>query len=348
MQWPRLLAYISGRVDKELLVRNEYLAAENRILRAKIKGRLQLSEGEKRTLAEIAHRLGRKAWAEVAVAAKPDTILRWFPKLVARKFDGSAWRQSVGRPRVEKTIEDLIVRMAQENPWWGYGRMVGALANLGHSVSDQTVGNVLKRNGIAPASQRKHTTRWRDFIRAHMEVLAGTDFFTVEVFTLKGLVTYYVLFFIQLETRRVCPAGITPYPDQEWMEQQARNVTIKDWGFLATSRYLLHDRDGKVKPLKLPPRSPNLNAFAERWVRSVKEEYLSRLIFFGEHSLRRAGVYRPFPPRTESSGQREQASVSRTTRTGPGLPPGDRAMQRTTRRLTAILRGPSSMNTGSD
>ena len=301
MEWPRLLAYITGRVDKELLVRNEYLAAENRILRAKIKGRLQLSDGEKRTLAEIAHRLGRKALAEVAVAAKPDTILRWFRKLVARKFDGSACRQSVGRPRVEKTIEDLIVRMAQENPSWGYDRMVGALANLGHSVSDQTVGNVLKRHGIAPAPQRKHTTRWRDFIRAHMEVLAGTDFFTVEVFTLKGLVTYYVLFFIQLETRRVCLAGITPYPDQQWMEQQARNVTMKDWGFLAHSRYLLHDRDGKfcpvfreviqagkVKPLKLPARSPNLNAFAERWVRSVKEECLSRLIFFGEHSLRRA------------------------------------------------------------
>ena len=134
-----------------------------------------------------------------------------------------------------------------------------------------------------------------------MEVLAGTDLFTVEVFTLKGLVTYYVLFFIQLETRRVCLAGITPYPDQQWMEQQARNVTMKDWGPLAHSRYLLHDRDGKfcpvfreviqagkVKPLKLPARSPNLNAFAERWVRSVGEECLSRLIFFGEQSLRRA------------------------------------------------------------
>ena len=222
MEWPRLLAYITGRVDKELLVRNEYLAAENRILRAKIKGRLQLLDGEKRTLAEIAHRLGRKALAEVAVAAKPDTILRWFRKLVAHKFDGSACRQSVGRPRVEKTIEDLIVRMAQENPSWGYDRMVGALANLGYSVSDQTVGNVLKRQGIAPAPQRKQTTRWRDFIRAHIEVLAGTDFFTVEVFTLKGLVTYYVLFFIQLETRRVCLAGITPYPDQQWMAAGAK------------------------------------------------------------------------------------------------------------------------------
>jgi putative transposase len=169
MQWPRLLAYITGRLDKELQVRNEYLAAENRILRTKIKGRLQLSDGEKRTLSEIAHRLERKALAEVAVAAKPDTILHWFRKLVACKFDGSACRQSVGRPRVEKTIEDLIVRITQENPSSGYDRMVGALANLGHIVSDQTVGNVLKRHGISPAPKRKHTMRWRDFIRAHME-----------------------------------------------------------------------------------------------------------------------------------------------------------------------------------
>src|SRR5215470_12340866 len=171
MQWPRLLAYITGRVDKELLVRNEYLAAENRILRAKIKSRLQLSDGEKRTLAEIAHRLGRKALAEVAVAAKPDTILRWFRKLVARKFDGSACRQYAGRPRVEKTIEDLIVRMAQENPswatiaWWG--------RSLISDIAFPTRRWVMFSSAMhCPASQRKHTTRWRDFIRAQMEVLA--------------------------------------------------------------------------------------------------------------------------------------------------------------------------------
>jgi transposase len=171
MDWPHLLAYITGRVDQELLLRNEYLAAENRILRANIKGRLQLSDGEKSTLAEIARRLGRKALAEVAVVARPDTILRWFRKLVAHKFDGSPFRQTVGRPRVDPAIEDLIVGMARDNPTWGYDRIVGALANLGHKVSDQTVGNVLKRHGMAPAPQRKHTTRWRDFIRAHMDVL---------------------------------------------------------------------------------------------------------------------------------------------------------------------------------
>src|SRR5258705_12687216 len=154
MDWPHLLAYITGRVDQELLLRNEYLAAENRILRAKIKGRLQLSEGEKSTLAEIAHLLGRKALAEVAVVARPDTILRWFCKLVAHKFDGSRFRQTVGRPRVDPVIENLIVRMARENPTWGYDRIVGALANLGHTVSDQTVGNILRRHGLAPAPKR--------------------------------------------------------------------------------------------------------------------------------------------------------------------------------------------------
>jgi hypothetical protein len=253
-------------------------------------------------LADIAHLLGRKALAEVAVAAKPDTILRWFRKLVARTFDGSACRQSVGRPRIEKTIEDLIVQMSQENPSWCYDRMVGALANLGHSVSDQTVGNVLKRHSIAPAPQRKHTTRWRDFIRAHMEVLARTDFFTMEVFTLIGLVTYYVLFFIQLETPRVCLAGITPYPDQQLDGAAGAKRNDEGLGLPGTQslpvarsrRQVLSgvsrgdaSRQGQA-PLKLPARSPNLNAFAERWVRSVKEECLLRLIFFGEHSLRRA------------------------------------------------------------
>jgi len=282
-------------------LRNEYLAAENLVLRAQIKGRLCLSEGEKATLAEIAHRLGRKALAEVAVAAKPETILGWFRKPVARKFDGSRFRHSVGRPRVDEAVETLVIKMAQENPTWGYDRIVGALANVGHHLSDRTVGNILRRHAISPAPQRKQTTRWRDFIRAHMDVLVGTDFFTAEVLTLKGLVTYYVLFFMHLETRRVCVAGMTPHPDQQWMEQQARNVTMKGWGFLAQSRYLLHDRDGKfcpafreviracnVRTLQLPAHSPNLNAYAERWVRSVKQECTSRLIFFGESSLRRA------------------------------------------------------------
>ena len=202
---------------------------------------------------------------------------------------------------MNKEIERLVVQMAKENPGWGYDRIVGAMANLGQRLSDQTVGNILRRHGLSPAPKRKQAISWKDFICSHMEVLVGTDFFTVEVLTLKGLVTYYVLFFIHLESRRVSLAGMTRYPGQEWMEQQARNATMEEWGFLRGCRYLLHDRDtkfcgtfrelmesGSIKTIRLPARSPNLNSFAERWVRSVKEECLSRLILFGESSLRRA------------------------------------------------------------
>src|SRR5438067_10487484 len=119
------------------------------------------------------------------------------------------------------------------------------MANLGHRLSDQTVGNILRRQDIPPAPKRNQTTSWKDFIRAHMAVLVATDFFTVEVLTLKGLMTYYVLFFIHLESRRICLAGITHHPNQEWMEQMARHVTMEDSGFLIHPKYLLHDHDSK-------------------------------------------------------------------------------------------------------
>ena len=232
-----------GNVDEELLFRNEYLATENRILRAQVKGRLLLSDVERKTLADIGYRLGRKALEDVGNAAKPDTILGWYRKLVARKFDGSRARCYPGRPRIDRETEQLVVRMARENLSWGYDRIVGALANLGMRLSDETVGNILRRHGIPPAPERKHTTTWKEFIRAHMDVLAGTDFFTVEVLTLRGLVTRYVLFFIHLESRRVEVAGITPHPNEAWMKQIARNVTMDEWGFLESRQYLIHDRD---------------------------------------------------------------------------------------------------------
>ena len=300
MDWKTMLAYISGSVDEDLLLRNEYLVAENRILRNQIQGRLRLTDGERRSLAEIGKRLGKQALDEIASIVKPDTILGWHRRLVAKKFDGSKNRQYPGRPRIHADIEELVVRLAKENKSWGYERIAGALANLGHEVSDQTVGNILKRQGIPCASERKKTTTWTEFIRSHMDVLAATDFFTAEVWTQGGLVTYYVLFFIHLATR-VHIAGITPHPNEPWMIQVARNVTMADVGFLSSSRYLIHDRDSKycesfrltieavgVTPVKLPARSPDLNSFAERWVKSVKEECLSKLILLGEKSLRHA------------------------------------------------------------
>jgi putative transposase len=295
MDWTRILAYVTGVVDQELLARIEYLAAENRILKAQSKGRLKPSDAERATLGEIGHRLGRKGLDEVANVARPDTILAWYRKLIARKFDSSQARRGPGRPRIKREVEQLIVRMAKENRDWGYDRIVGALANLGYGVCDQTVGNVLQRHGLVPPRAQAHD------IRTHLTLLAGTDFFTAEVLTLRGLVTYYVLFFIHLESRRVDIAGITVHPDERWMQQIARNVTMEGCGALRDCRYLLHDRDAKYtqsfraiiasgqgEPLVLPARSPNLNAYAERWVRSVKEECLSKVVLFGERSLRRA------------------------------------------------------------
>jgi hypothetical protein len=152
MKWARILAYITGTVDQELLLRNEYLAAENRILKAQLKGRLKLSDAERAKLGEIGHRLGREVLGEVATTALPDTILGWYRRLVARKFAGSRARRAPGRPRIDREVEELIVRMAEENRSWGYDRIVGALANLGHEVSDQTVGNAPSRSAASTAA----------------------------------------------------------------------------------------------------------------------------------------------------------------------------------------------------
>lgn len=298
MDWKTLLAYVTGSVDAQLLLRNEYLVAENGILRNQMTGRLQLSDAERTTLAAISKKLGKQALEEIAKVAKPNTILGWHRKLVAQKFDGSEQRKSLGRPRVDKELEDLVVQMAKANRSWGYDRLAGALAHLGYAISDQTVGNILKRRGLPPAPERKKTTPWKECIRSHREVLWATDFFTTEVWTMGGLVTYYVLFFIHLGTRQVRIAGATPHPNTPWMQQIARNITMDEWGFLKPGQYVIHDQDGKfcttfkkiiddagVKRVPLPPRSPHLNGFAERWVRSVKEEALSRMILFGERSL---------------------------------------------------------------
>lgn len=294
-----MLAYITGSVDQELLLRNEYLVTENRILKNQLEGRLRLTDSERISLAEIGKRLGRKALHEVANIVRPETILGWHRKLIARKFDGSKKRAALGRKPTEEVIEELVLQFARENRSWGYRRIVGAISNLGHEISHQTVANILERHDLAPAPERGKRMPWKEFIRSHLETLAAVDFFTAEVWTAGGLTTYYVLVFMRIAPRQVSIAGITLAPDGEWMKQMARNMTMTGDGFLNGCRYLLHDRDTKfsaafceilrsagIQPLALPPRSPNLNSHLERWNRSVKEECLSKLILFGEPSLR--------------------------------------------------------------
>ena len=299
MPWKRMLAYVTGEIDESLLLRVEYLIEENRILRNQIEKRILLTDAERRILAEKAVALG-KLMADTVTIVKPETILKWHRRLVARKFDGSRNRKKHGRPPVTPEIESLVVTMAKDNPSWGYDRIAGAIVNIGHRISDQTVGNVLKRYGIAPSPERRRNTTWASFIRQHQEVLWACDFFTTEIWTGLGLTTFYVLFFIQLSTRKVVLGGMTTSPHEEWMKQVARNVS--GWGCeMVNARYLIHDRDSKftasfdeilkavdIEPVKLPPKSPNLNAFSERFVRSIKSECLGRLILFGEKSLRHA------------------------------------------------------------
>jgi putative transposase len=192
------------------------------------------------------------------------------------------------------------LKLARENRTWGYTRIQGALANLHHEIGRDTIANVLKAAGLEPSLQRRQGLTWKEFLKTHGQVLAATDFFTVELWTAAGLIRYHVLFVIRLATREVQIAGIVPEPNEPWMKQVARNLTDPWDGFLRSSRYLIHDqstlfteqfrqilRNAKVESLRLPARSPNLNAFAERFVRTIREECLDRMIFFGEASLQR-------------------------------------------------------------
>jgi transposase InsO family protein len=296
-----LLMIAAGWVHRHQLIVIEFLQAENRLLKDRLRGRrIRFTDAERALLARKAKAVGRRALLELDTIVSPDTLLRWHKRLVAQKWN-FAERRGVGRPGIMRHISELIIRMAGENRGWGYTRIQGALANLNHKVGRGTIANVLKRNGIEPAPERSRRTPWSTFLKAHWKVLAASDFLTVEVWTGRGLVTHYVLFVISLRDRLVEIAGITTRPDESWILQMARNLTDSEDGGLRAKKYLIIDRDTKyteqfrrlirdqgTKVIRLPPRSPNLNAHAERFVRSIKEECLDRMIFVGQASLRRA------------------------------------------------------------
>ena len=295
-----LIAMVAGWLQRHQQQVIAYLQEENRLLKAQLGGRrLHLTDTERRRLAALAHPLGRARLTQVATLVTPDTLLRWYERLSAQKFDGSQHRRQLGRPRVAEEVEQLVMRMAEENPTWGYRRIQGALANLGHRIDKITVRNILRRHHLEPAPQRRKAgMSWAQFLKLHWDVLAATDFFTVEVATWHGLVTYYILFVMELSTRRVQIAGITPHPSAAFMQQCARQLTDPFDGFLLGKHYLIHDRDTKftpafdallkasgVEPVILPPRSPNLNAHCERFVRSIKEETFNQMLMLGDRAL---------------------------------------------------------------
>jgi transposase len=209
MDWKKLLESITESVDEELRLRNAYLAVENRILRQQLPGRIQLCDSDRKALAEIGKQLSRKALAEVATIAQPDTILAWYRTLVVQPCERAQPRKSAGRPRMAQEIEDVVVRMARENRSWGYDRIVGAAKNLGYTISDQTVGNILKRHGIPPAPERTKTLPWREFIRIHLAVLRATGFFTTAAWSRLWLVfSSCLMFFLCLNYHAVCITAI--------------------------------------------------------------------------------------------------------------------------------------------
>ena len=295
-----LLIAVAGWMNHHQLQMIDYLREENRVLRELLAGsRLRLNDGQRRRLAARAKGLGRKILAELATIVTPETLLAWHRKLIAEKYDGSGKRQ-VGRPSTDEEVESLVVRMAEENRDWGYRRIQGARSNLGHVLARSTIAEILKRRGIEPAPERKRKTTWKEFLSRHWEQIVAADFFTVEVWTKRGLQRMVVLFFIDLATRKVEVAGVASVANGLWMSQIGRNVTDAMEGVLRGKRYLIHDRDPLftreflgllegigVASVQLPPRSPNLNAYAERFVRSIKESCLERMIWFGEEALRK-------------------------------------------------------------
>jgi putative transposase len=292
-----VLIAVGGWMNQHQLQIIDYLREENRVLREQLSGRrVRFNDDQRRRLAVRAKGLGRRLLLEVATIVTPETLLAWHRKLIANKYDGTAQR-GPGRPRKAVEIEALVVRLAEENRDWGYRRIQGALSNLGHEIARSTIADILQRHGIEPAPERSRKTTWKEFLSRHWELIVAADFFTVEVWTRKGLQRFMVLFFLELSTRKVEIAGIAAVASGLWMSQIGRNVTDAEQGILMGKRYLIHDRDplftaeflsllagAGVESVKLPARSPNLNAHAERFVRTIKESSLERMILFGEES----------------------------------------------------------------
>jgi putative transposase len=296
-----VLVALSGWMNQRHIRMIDYLREENKVLREQLAGRrLRLNDDQRRHLAAKAKGVGRKILVEIATIVTPETLLAWHRKLIAQKYDGSGKRRQ-GRPFTAAEIEALVLKIAEENRSWGYRRIQGALPNLGHEIARSTIAAILERHGLEPAPERVRKTTWKDFLTRHWELIVAADFFTVEAWTKRGLQRFLVLFFIELSTRGVVVAGIACRVNGLWMAQVGRNLTDPIDGILAGKRYLIHDRDpmftedflailasAGVQSVKLPPKSPNLNAFAERFVRSVKESCLDHLILFGERSVRTA------------------------------------------------------------
>jgi transposase InsO family protein len=293
-----MLNLVAGWVNRHQQSIIDYLAEERQVLIEQLGGKPKgFTNSQRVRLARKANALGRRTLFEVSPIVTPDTLLKWYRKLVAKKWTFKSERKR-GRPRIDLEVERLVLRMLQENPQWGSDRVVGALSNLGIRLTDTTIDNIRKRNGLEPAPLREHHGNWEVFLRAHWQGLLAADFFTTEVLCLRGIVRYYTLFVIDLSTRYVAICGTTVSPNEQWMKQVARGLTDAFDGLCLGKTHLIIDRDTKytesfkallkgsgIETVLCPIRAPKCNAYAERFVRSIKHECLNRIIPLGERHL---------------------------------------------------------------
>jgi transposase InsO family protein len=283
------LIVLLGRKDRAKEIEILVLRHELSILRRQA-GRPRFGGHDRILLAALSRMLPRRSWS--AFSVRPETLLAWHRRLVARRWTYPHRRP--GRPPINRDVRELILRLARENSSWGYLRIAGELRKLGIAVSASSVRNILTRAGLSPAPQRDSQS-WRNFLRAHGESILACDFFTVDTVWLRRL---YVLAFIAIGSRRIEYFAITSKPNTAWMLQQARNLLMELDDRNQPVRFLIHDRDAKfphafdallsnegVKVIRTPVRAPNANAHMERWVGTVRRECLDRLLVLGRRQL---------------------------------------------------------------
>jgi len=296
----RIIAFLLSDKEIQFVKTIELLNLQLRVQKAIHKEKRKMKPEERRAIGKLAYDLRRLLrLGTIETIFKPETLIRWFERFANRKYDSSKSKR-VGRPPISDDQINLIIKIAIENKTWGADRIAGQMNNLGYKVSDQSVLNILKKNGIPTGPKTKMSISWETFLKAHWDQIWACDFFHKAILTSSGIKIFKVFVFIQYSTRKVKIIGMEENPDGEWMAQMARNITDVFEPMLVDCKYLIHDADklytkqfkrylkkSGIRTKKIPPRSPNLNPFAERVIRSIKEECLDHLIIIGENNLRR-------------------------------------------------------------